>query len=450
MLGGRPAGGDQPHPQGDERASQRLLAPQQALGVEQPQQPVAVGGQAPERERRVDVGHLHLEAAAGRVPVDPALDAHLGAVGHADAAARLLQPAVHPPAGGVEHHDRQAGHRRAGGVGARRRLDQVEPHHAGAPPVEVADLAPHPQFVGERAPQRQADRLAQVGDRPGRFVVVPEGRRVGWRPRRRRLAADLAHREEGSDLASNPREPRRPGDGDRAGCPRDRHAPRRVGAHHRRLPDHRRRPRPHRDREPVVGARPARRPRRAQRRPRRAGRHRGDPHPPRPRGRGGRRGPGLPRGHGVRPPAGRPPPGRPDQAREQRGDGLRRPARLALRAAHADRGRARPRAGGRRAGGGVGQRHPHAHRRRLARPRQAPPGPARLRLRAAVRGRRRGRATARRRHPAAGHAPARLRPRPGPHQPAQVRRPVAGGHRARPTTAWCPTRPRSSTRRRRR
>ena len=83
--------------------------------------------------------------------VDPAPDPHLGAVGHAHPAAGVGQPGVDPAAGGVEQHDRQAGERRPAEVAVGRGLDQVEPDGAAPPAgVEVADLAPHPQLVGER------------------------------------------------------------------------------------------------------------------------------------------------------------------------------------------------------------------------------------------------------------------------------------------------------------
>ena len=146
-----------PSRSGSDGPGQGRLPGEQALAVEQAQQPVAVGRQPPEREGRVDVGHLQLQPAAPVVPGDPAPQPHLGAVGHAHPAAGVGQPGVDPAAGRVEQHDRQAGDRRPGQVAVGRGLDQVEPHGAAPPAgVEVADDAPHPQLVGERGAQAAA------------------------------------------------------------------------------------------------------------------------------------------------------------------------------------------------------------------------------------------------------------------------------------------------------
>ena len=136
--------------------------PEQALGLEPAQQPLAVRGQAPERERRVDGGHPQLDLPAGRVPLEPAPDPHLGAVGHADRAARGLQraltraparwrtapPAAWPAAGG------------SGRPRARARPGRTTPWPVAAA-VEVADLALHPHLVREGRAQREPDRPAR-------------------------------------------------------------------------------------------------------------------------------------------------------------------------------------------------------------------------------------------------------------------------------------------------
>ena len=88
--------------------------------------------------------------------------------------------------------------------------------------------------------------------------------------------------------------------------------------------------------------------------PGRTGRGGGDPHPPRPRRGGGGRGAGLSRRHRVRAREGGAAPGRPDPAGRLGRPGVRAAARLALRPARPDAGRADPRAGRRRGDSGLG------------------------------------------------------------------------------------------------
>ena len=236
--------------------------------------------------------------------------------------------------------------------------------------------------------------------------------------------------------------------GDRARGARDRHAARRLGAGHRRLPRHRRRARARRDREPDVGARPARRPRRARGRGRRAGRHRGHPHPPRPRRRRRRRRRGLPEGHRLRPREGRPAPRRPDQAR--------RTARRWSTATCSTRSTA-------------GSRPPTRSRVRVledgevvesAAAARSPPidSPGHAKHHLAVHDSESGVLFAGDavgvRLPDAGRAPpgdaaARLRSRPGARRRCTVRRRAARPASPWPTTGWCPTRSTRSTRPRR-
>jgi hypothetical protein len=196
VLGRAAAAGDQAQPQGQDRPAQPGLPGEQPLAGERAQEAVAVGGEAAERERRVDVGHLELQPAAPVVPGDPGPDPHLGAIGHAHRAAGVGEPGVDPPPGGVEQHHGQAGDRRPRQVAVGGGLDQVEPHGAAPPAgVEVADDPSHPDLVGEGGAHPEPDGLAQLGDRPGGVAgVVPQrgrarGGRHAWRAGRATGAA---------------------------------------------------------------------------------------------------------------------------------------------------------------------------------------------------------------------------------------------------------------------
>ena len=210
----------------------------------------------------------------------------------------------------------------------------------------------------------------------------------------------------------------------RAGGLGDRHAARRLDPDDRRVPDRGPGAGAGRDRQPVVGAGPAGGPggaRRGARRPGRRGRH---PHPPRPRRRGRRRGPGLSRGP-------------PSTSTRRAPATWSTPTVWSASAARVygdlldslygrldpDAGRAHPRAG--RRGDHRHRPGPHPHHRRFARARQAPSGPARQPERHPVRRRRRRGAPARRRGAAPGHPACRLRPGPGRHLAAEVPGPHA-------------------------
>ena len=385
--------------------------------------------QLAERVGRVDRGHPQLELAAGRVPVEPAPDPHLGAVGHPHAAAGPGEGGVHRAlVAGRQHHAEQALPLVAG-------LDEREVDVARAGPGQVADLAPHPHLVAERGPQRVADAVGQLGDRQVGSGIAPtvgsSNSDIAAHARPGGVTPPMAHR-------------------DRTGRPPDRHAARRLERGDRRLPDHGHRAGAGRDRQPDLGARAARRARRARRR-----RPTSWPASPSPTSTST-----TPAASATSPAPSR----RPPCTSTRRAPGTSStPRKLVDSAAmvYGDLldslyGRLDP---DRRASASTCSRtartsrcrQPHAHHRRLARPRQAPPRAARLRERAAVRRRRGRRAPARRRHPAAGDAAARLRPRPGhhaacagsPHRSPAGRRP--GPLRARARPAWPPsTRPRRS------
>ena len=137
------------------------MAPEQALGREHAQHPLAVGGEAADREHRVDAVHDELEPAGRRVEVDPAADADLDAVGELDARDLLEGPGDR---GAVVAEERDP-ERGADPVAVAVLLDELEVDVLVARGVELLDLAAYPDLAREGVDQRLGDRLVQLADR---------------------------------------------------------------------------------------------------------------------------------------------------------------------------------------------------------------------------------------------------------------------------------------------
>jgi hypothetical protein len=168
-VGGGADAGDEAHPQGRERDGQPGVAVQQSVVGECPEEPVAFGGELPEGERRVDGGHVELEATPRRVEAQVGPQAEHEVVLECEAAGGGERALDARPVALPEGHAEEGGGRRPRLVD---RLDQVEVGVARSGVVEVGDLALHPQVAGEQRADALADQFGQFGHGQDRQVGV--------------------------------------------------------------------------------------------------------------------------------------------------------------------------------------------------------------------------------------------------------------------------------------
>ena len=174
-LGGAADGGDQADAPGDGGQQQGPVAAEQPLGLEQPQHPVALGGEQTEGVAGVDALHLELEATAGDPHVERSHDPDAHAVVHADGAGPL-QLGVDPDPDRRPQHHRDAGGHGAGVVA----VDEVEPDVAVAAALDAGDLAVDPHRLGEARRDGLAHALDELGDAVGPVRHARHGSGHRW------------------------------------------------------------------------------------------------------------------------------------------------------------------------------------------------------------------------------------------------------------------------------
>ena len=156
---------------GTSGSGQRAVGIEQAVGRERAQRPLAVGGDATDGEDRVDPRHHELVPTRGGVERDTAPDAHLDVV--AELRARDLgERALDGPAIVAEEHDVEARQHPVAPPGL---LHHREVGVAGAGPLEVLDLAPHPDLDRERVAERVAHQRVDLAHRERRHLGLATG-----------------------------------------------------------------------------------------------------------------------------------------------------------------------------------------------------------------------------------------------------------------------------------
>ena len=134
-------------------SGRRPVGVERAVGGQPAQHLVALLGEVAEREPRVEVGHLQPELAARRVEVEVAEDAHLHAVGEAQAVRGEQRAQALAGVGEELHAQHGLAPGRVVGEG------EVGVAAALAPPL---DLAAHPDPVAEPAAQRRVDGVGEL------------------------------------------------------------------------------------------------------------------------------------------------------------------------------------------------------------------------------------------------------------------------------------------------